>query len=147
MRAGFFLFSRNCCQSWRWLFGGWTLFRKHIIGHSSIATPVILLLKSEAYCSVPCPTLIIFVQSLNEQKLFPVLVCMKILSIFTFQMSHPYSNAACLTLQMCIDPTLSVALGDKPPPLYICEECSQRIAGYASVSPLFSIPRILPLFQ
>ncbi|KAJ0009073.1 hypothetical protein NQD34_016488 [Periophthalmus magnuspinnatus] len=27
------------------------------------------------------------------------------------------------------DPTLSVALGDKPPPLYICEECSQRIAG------------------
>ncbi|KAF7704599.1 hypothetical protein HF521_021671 [Silurus meridionalis] len=31
--------------------------------------------------------------------------------------------------QMCIDPTLSVALGDKPPPLYICEECSQRIAG------------------
>lgn len=32
-------------------------------------------------------------------------------------------------LQMCIDPTLSVALGDKPPPLYICEECSQRIGG------------------
>uniref|UniRef100_A0A8C5E1T4 Unc-79 homolog, NALCN channel complex subunit n=1 Tax=Gouania willdenowi TaxID=441366 RepID=A0A8C5E1T4_GOUWI len=34
-------------------------------------------------------------------------------------------------VKMCIDPTLSVALGDKPPPLYICEECSQRIAGYA----------------
>uniref|UniRef100_A0A8C8GYT3 Unc-79 homolog, NALCN channel complex subunit n=1 Tax=Oncorhynchus tshawytscha TaxID=74940 RepID=A0A8C8GYT3_ONCTS len=32
-------------------------------------------------------------------------------------------------VKMCIDPTLSVALGDKPPPLYICEECSQRIAG------------------
>ncbi|XP_061599151.1 protein unc-79 homolog isoform X5 [Cololabis saira] len=31
-------------------------------------------------------------------------------------------------VKMCIDPTLSVALGDKPPPLYICEECSQRIA-------------------
>lgn len=31
--------------------------------------------------------------------------------------------------QMCIDPSLSVALGDKPPPLYLCEECSQRIAG------------------
>ncbi|XP_058596134.1 protein unc-79 homolog isoform X18 [Neofelis nebulosa] len=30
---------------------------------------------------------------------------------------------------MCIDPSLSVALGDKPPPLYLCEECSQRIAG------------------
>lgn len=41
---------------------------------------------------------------------------------------------------MCIDPTLSVALGDKPPPLYICEECSQRIAGYASVSNLFLRP-------
>lgn len=45
---------------------------------------------------------------------------------------------------MCIDPTLSVALGDKPPPLYICEECSQRIAGYASVSPLSSIPQSSP---
>uniref|UniRef100_G3NZK1 Unc-79 homolog, NALCN channel complex subunit n=1 Tax=Gasterosteus aculeatus aculeatus TaxID=481459 RepID=G3NZK1_GASAC len=32
-------------------------------------------------------------------------------------------------VKMCIDPTLSVGLGDKPPPLYICEECSQRIAG------------------
>ncbi|XP_016420221.1 protein unc-79 homolog [Sinocyclocheilus rhinocerous] len=32
-------------------------------------------------------------------------------------------------VKMCIDPTLSVALGDKPPPLHICEECSQRIAG------------------
>ncbi|KAM6961265.1 protein unc-79 homolog [Aplochiton taeniatus] len=32
-------------------------------------------------------------------------------------------------VKMCIDPTLSVALGDKAPPLYICEECSQRIAG------------------
>ncbi|XP_063060311.1 protein unc-79 homolog [Engraulis encrasicolus] len=32
-------------------------------------------------------------------------------------------------VKMCIDPTLSVAYGDKPPPLYICEECSQRIAG------------------
>ncbi|XP_028677334.1 protein unc-79 homolog [Erpetoichthys calabaricus] len=32
-------------------------------------------------------------------------------------------------VKMCLDPTLSVALGDKPPPLYICEECSQRIAG------------------
>ncbi|XP_016115504.1 protein unc-79 homolog [Sinocyclocheilus grahami] len=32
-------------------------------------------------------------------------------------------------VKMCIDPTLSVALGDKPPPLYICEECSQRMAG------------------
>uniref|UniRef100_M4AGL8 Unc-79 homolog, NALCN channel complex subunit n=1 Tax=Xiphophorus maculatus TaxID=8083 RepID=M4AGL8_XIPMA len=32
-------------------------------------------------------------------------------------------------VKMCIDPTLSVALGDKPPPLYLCEECSQRIAG------------------
>ncbi|XP_061751151.1 protein unc-79 homolog isoform X1 [Nerophis ophidion] len=32
-------------------------------------------------------------------------------------------------VKMCIDPTLAVALGDKPPPLYICEECSQRIAG------------------
>uniref|UniRef100_A0A3Q3EX62 Unc-79 homolog, NALCN channel complex subunit n=1 Tax=Kryptolebias marmoratus TaxID=37003 RepID=A0A3Q3EX62_KRYMA len=31
-------------------------------------------------------------------------------------------------VKMCIDPTLSVALGDKPPPLYLCEECSQRIA-------------------
>uniref|UniRef100_A0A674KB87 Unc-79 homolog, NALCN channel complex subunit n=1 Tax=Terrapene triunguis TaxID=2587831 RepID=A0A674KB87_9SAUR len=30
---------------------------------------------------------------------------------------------------MCIEPSLSVALGDKPPPLYLCEECSQRIAG------------------
>ncbi|ELV12147.1 Protein unc-79 like protein [Tupaia chinensis] len=30
---------------------------------------------------------------------------------------------------MCIDPSLSVALGDKPPPLYLCEECSERIAG------------------
>lgn len=38
---------------------------------------------------------------------------------------------------MCIDPTLSVALGDKPPPLYICEECSQRIGGYVFVSPVF----------
>ncbi|KAB1277802.1 Protein unc-79-like protein [Camelus dromedarius] len=34
-----------------------------------------------------------------------------------------------LVFQMCIDPSLSVALGDKPPPLYLCEECSQRIAG------------------
>ncbi|XP_018583101.2 protein unc-79 homolog isoform X4 [Scleropages formosus] len=32
-------------------------------------------------------------------------------------------------VKMCIDPALSVTLGDKPPPLYICEECSQRIAG------------------
>uniref|UniRef100_A0A8C8HTJ0 Unc-79 homolog, NALCN channel complex subunit n=1 Tax=Oncorhynchus tshawytscha TaxID=74940 RepID=A0A8C8HTJ0_ONCTS len=32
-------------------------------------------------------------------------------------------------VKMCIDPTLSVALGEKPPPLYICEECSQRISG------------------
>ncbi|XP_015252601.1 PREDICTED: protein unc-79 homolog isoform X10 [Cyprinodon variegatus] len=32
-------------------------------------------------------------------------------------------------VKMCIDPTLSVALGDKPPPLYLCKECSQRIAG------------------
>ncbi|MGH0150872.1 UNVERIFIED_CONTAM: hypothetical protein FKN15_018982 [Acipenser sinensis] len=32
-------------------------------------------------------------------------------------------------VKMCIDPSHSVALGDKPPPLYICEECSQRIAG------------------
>lgn len=39
-------------------------------------------------------------------------------------------------MQMCIDPTLSVALGDKPPPLYICEECSQRIGGYVFVSAL-----------
>ncbi|TRY55538.1 hypothetical protein DNTS_003662, partial [Danionella cerebrum] len=31
--------------------------------------------------------------------------------------------------QMCMDPALAVALGDKPPPLYICDECSQRIAG------------------
>uniref|UniRef100_A0A673C987 Unc-79 homolog, NALCN channel complex subunit n=1 Tax=Sphaeramia orbicularis TaxID=375764 RepID=A0A673C987_9TELE len=45
-------------------------------------------------------------------------------------------------VKMCIDPTLSVALGDKPPPLYICEECSQRIAGYASVSLLLSISAI-----
>ncbi|KAK7904749.1 hypothetical protein WMY93_017356 [Mugilogobius chulae] len=37
-------------------------------------------------------------------------------------------------VKMCIDPTLSVALGDKPPPLYICEECSQRIAGYGSAT-------------
>ncbi|MEQ2316944.1 hypothetical protein AMECASPLE_037758, partial [Ameca splendens] len=43
-------------------------------------------------------------------------------------------------VKMCIDPTLSVALGDKPPPLYLCQECSQRIAGYASASPLFSKP-------
>lgn len=56
---------------------------------------------------------------------------------------YSYSNTTCLTLQMCIDPTLSVGLGDKPPPLYICEECSQRIAGYESVPPLSS-PRILP---
>lgn len=48
---------------------------------------------------------------------------------------------------MCIDPTLSVALGDKPPPLYICEECSQRIAGYASASPPSLSPRILPLLH
>uniref|UniRef100_A0A8D2IQI4 Unc-79 homolog, NALCN channel complex subunit n=1 Tax=Varanus komodoensis TaxID=61221 RepID=A0A8D2IQI4_VARKO len=33
-------------------------------------------------------------------------------------------------VKMCIDPSLSVALGDKPPPLYLCEECSQRIAGW-----------------
>uniref|UniRef100_A0A8C3Y753 Unc-79 homolog, NALCN channel complex subunit n=1 Tax=Catharus ustulatus TaxID=91951 RepID=A0A8C3Y753_CATUS len=26
-------------------------------------------------------------------------------------------------VKMCIDPSLSVALGDKPPPLYLCEEC------------------------
>ncbi|XP_058847508.1 protein unc-79 homolog isoform X1 [Acipenser ruthenus] len=32
-------------------------------------------------------------------------------------------------VKMCIDPSHSVALGDKPPPLYICEECSQRIVG------------------
>uniref|UniRef100_A0A8C3H9V0 Unc-79 homolog, NALCN channel complex subunit n=1 Tax=Chrysemys picta bellii TaxID=8478 RepID=A0A8C3H9V0_CHRPI len=32
-------------------------------------------------------------------------------------------------VKMCIEPSLSVALGDKPPPLYLCEECSQRIAG------------------
>ncbi|XP_050007321.1 protein unc-79 homolog isoform X4 [Alexandromys fortis] len=32
-------------------------------------------------------------------------------------------------VKMCIDPSLSVALGDKPPPLYLCEECSERIAG------------------
>uniref|UniRef100_A0A670Y9A7 Unc-79 homolog, NALCN channel complex subunit n=1 Tax=Pseudonaja textilis TaxID=8673 RepID=A0A670Y9A7_PSETE len=32
-------------------------------------------------------------------------------------------------VKMCVDPSLSVALGDKPPPLYLCEECSQRIAG------------------
>ncbi|KAM9293856.1 protein unc-79 homolog isoform 2-T2 [Gastrophryne carolinensis] len=32
-------------------------------------------------------------------------------------------------VKMCIDAALSVALGDKPPPLYLCEECSQRIAG------------------
>uniref|UniRef100_A0A4W3HGP9 Unc-79 homolog, NALCN channel complex subunit n=1 Tax=Callorhinchus milii TaxID=7868 RepID=A0A4W3HGP9_CALMI len=32
-------------------------------------------------------------------------------------------------VKMCIDPSISVALGDKPPPLYLCEECSQRIAG------------------
>uniref|UniRef100_H3BIL2 Unc-79 homolog, NALCN channel complex subunit n=1 Tax=Latimeria chalumnae TaxID=7897 RepID=H3BIL2_LATCH len=32
-------------------------------------------------------------------------------------------------VKMCIDPSLSVALGDKPPPLYLCLECSQRIAG------------------
>ncbi|CAH2327668.1 Hypothetical predicted protein [Pelobates cultripes] len=32
-------------------------------------------------------------------------------------------------VKMCIDASLSVALGDKPPPLYLCEECSQRIAG------------------
>ncbi|CAJ0945705.1 unnamed protein product [Ranitomeya imitator] len=31
--------------------------------------------------------------------------------------------------KMCIDAGLSVALGDKPPPLYLCEECSQRITG------------------
>uniref|UniRef100_A0A8C4VMF1 Unc-79 homolog, NALCN channel complex subunit n=1 Tax=Gopherus evgoodei TaxID=1825980 RepID=A0A8C4VMF1_9SAUR len=33
-------------------------------------------------------------------------------------------------VKMCIEPSLSVALGDKPPPLYLCEECSQRIAGW-----------------
>uniref|UniRef100_A0A3P8UI91 Unc-79 homolog, NALCN channel complex subunit n=1 Tax=Cynoglossus semilaevis TaxID=244447 RepID=A0A3P8UI91_CYNSE len=38
-------------------------------------------------------------------------------------------------VKMCIDPTLSVALGDKPPPLYICEECSQRIAGLTAPPP------------
>ncbi|XP_044128552.1 protein unc-79 homolog isoform X2 [Bufo gargarizans] len=32
-------------------------------------------------------------------------------------------------VKMCIDAALSVALGDKPPPLYLCEECSQRITG------------------
>uniref|UniRef100_UPI00398ECD0B protein unc-79 homolog n=1 Tax=Pristiophorus japonicus TaxID=55135 RepID=UPI00398ECD0B len=32
-------------------------------------------------------------------------------------------------VKMCIDPSISVALGEKPPPLYLCEECSQRIAG------------------
>ncbi|KAM4690013.1 protein unc-79 homolog isoform 2-T2 [Rhinophrynus dorsalis] len=32
-------------------------------------------------------------------------------------------------VKMCIDASLSVALGDKPPPLYLCEECSQRITG------------------
>ncbi|XP_021034486.1 protein unc-79 homolog isoform X7 [Mus caroli] len=32
-------------------------------------------------------------------------------------------------VKMCIDPSLSVALGDKPPPLYLCEECSERISG------------------
>ncbi|KAM5274598.1 protein unc-79 homolog isoform 4-T4 [Ctenodactylus gundi] len=32
-------------------------------------------------------------------------------------------------VKMCIEPSLSVALGDKPPPLYLCEECSERIAG------------------
>ncbi|XP_054989625.1 protein unc-79 homolog isoform X13 [Sorex araneus] len=32
-------------------------------------------------------------------------------------------------VKMCIDPSLAVALGDKPPPLYLCEECSQRMAG------------------
>lgn len=36
---------------------------------------------------------------------------------------------SCHLFQMCIDPSLSVALGDKPPPLYLCEECSERIAG------------------
>lgn len=46
-----------------------------------------------------------------------------------FLIPVPVSYRASLALQMCIDPTLSVALGDKPPPLYICEECSQRIAG------------------
>lgn len=54
------------------------------------------------------------------------------------------TNTSCLTLQMCIDPTLSVALGDKPPPLYICEECSQRIAGYATLSFVFSSSRSSP---
>ncbi|XP_051868537.1 protein unc-79 homolog isoform X4 [Pristis pectinata] len=32
-------------------------------------------------------------------------------------------------VKMCIDPSISVAVGEKPPPLYLCEECSQRIAG------------------
>ncbi|XP_069064328.1 protein unc-79 homolog [Pleurodeles waltl] len=32
-------------------------------------------------------------------------------------------------VKMCLDASLSVALGDKPPPLYLCEECSQRITG------------------
>ncbi|XP_078418310.1 protein unc-79 homolog [Cetorhinus maximus] len=32
-------------------------------------------------------------------------------------------------VKMCIDPSISVALGEKPPPLYLCEECSQKIAG------------------
>uniref|UniRef100_A0A4W5RRT1 Unc-79 homolog, NALCN channel complex subunit n=1 Tax=Hucho hucho TaxID=62062 RepID=A0A4W5RRT1_9TELE len=43
-------------------------------------------------------------------------------------------------VKMCIDPTLSVALGEKPPPLYICEECSQRISGSVVVKP-YSPPR------
>ncbi|XP_043553117.1 protein unc-79 homolog isoform X4 [Chiloscyllium plagiosum] len=35
-------------------------------------------------------------------------------------------------VKMCIDPSISVALGEKPPPLYLCEECSQKIAGIQS---------------
>ncbi|XP_078262926.1 protein unc-79 homolog isoform X3 [Rhinoraja longicauda] len=35
-------------------------------------------------------------------------------------------------VKMCIDPSISVAVGEKPPPIYLCEECSQRIAGVQS---------------
>uniref|UniRef100_A0A8C7TYV7 Unc-79 homolog, NALCN channel complex subunit n=1 Tax=Oncorhynchus mykiss TaxID=8022 RepID=A0A8C7TYV7_ONCMY len=52
-------------------------------------------------------------------------------------------------VKMCIDPTLSVALGEKPPPLYICEECSQRISGdhaeWLQINLSLSLSRSLPL--
>ncbi|XP_014665214.1 PREDICTED: protein unc-79 homolog, partial [Priapulus caudatus] len=30
-------------------------------------------------------------------------------------------------VKMCIDPACSIELGDRPPPLYICQECSEKV--------------------